>query len=275
MGTEQAPRYFRTTKLLFTPRVLCITGRKTRVWEAVEVKGYTADKLGEEVGKPVALKDGWLNKDSRTEGQIQAAIFKRLEGVRDTDYRWAPDDLRTILDDAFRNQKYRDYFMEIVYSRKIAMTKVRSDNAQPKPSILSSPPLIPAGPESVVENSTQGKDRSGLPGSLRRAISEDLEKTLPREYRPKEQHRLVYRDVGYSLHDAKDLSTSFLAIKDTCIGVFTHSLLTVYLPARSTHSYVPCRLDAPRCQHRQHHRRRARRRITKREAERPRVCKGV
>ena len=36
-------RFFRTIKSLFISRVLCITGRKTRVWEAVEVAGTSEE----------------------------------------------------------------------------------------------------------------------------------------------------------------------------------------------------------------------------------------
>jgi len=36
-------RFFRTIKSLLISRVLCITGRKTRVWEAVEVAGTSEE----------------------------------------------------------------------------------------------------------------------------------------------------------------------------------------------------------------------------------------
>ncbi len=220
MGTKRAPRYYRTTKLLFTPRVLCITGRKTRVWEAIEVEGFEEDKLGKVKGHPVALKDGWLEKDSRTEEEIQEAIFAHLEGVQETDYAWAPEDLQQILKSAFQGGNYKNYFMEIVGSRKFTTTKLRSPAAVPEPSILGSTPKTPPpSSKGTVEGSLQGKDRSGLPSSHGQTSSNAPQEGLPpREYRPKQQHRLIYREVGCSLHDAKDIKTSFLAIRDTFIG---------------------------------------------------------
>lgn len=164
------------------------------------MEDYDGDKLGKEIGEPVALKDVWRDEDSRTEGDIQAAIFTRLEGIRDTDYKWAPGSLREILDDVFKNCKFRDYFMEILDSRKIAKTKVHLPQARlPKWPILSPPPLVP----------TDSKKRKNR-------VQKD---SPPREYRTKQQHRLIYREVGRPLSLARDIKTSFLAIKDTCIGV--------------------------------------------------------
>lgn len=72
----------------------------------------------------------------------------------------------------------------------------------------------------MVENPTQNKGHSGLPSNPRPGIPRKVKKDYPpREYRTKQQHRLIYHEVGHSLHHAKDIETSFLAIKDTCIGV--------------------------------------------------------
>ncbi len=226
MGTEGQPRYYRTNRLLFTPRVLCITGRKTRVWEAVEVEGYEGDKVAKTKGSgtPVALKEGWLDEGARTEGEIQAKIFKCLESIQESAYcEWAPDELRGILNDAFTNHKYKEYFMEVTDSTKHTKTKSRAAAAKPEPSILSPPPLAIANPRFMDKESTESRDRSGLPVSDQPGTPQKPKKPLPpRQYRAKQQHRLIYRDVGRSLHDVTNLSTSFLAIKHTFIGVFAH-----------------------------------------------------
>ncbi len=215
MGTEQAPRYYRTTKLLFAPSGLRVTGRKTRVWEAVEVEGRDEDKIGKVKGKPVALKDGWLEKDSRTEEKIQEAIFARLESVKKKHYGWVPKELRQILKNAFQGENYKGYFMEIVGSRKFATTKL----PVPEPFISSSNPETPPSSKGTVEGPIQDKDWSELPSGHGQTSSDESQEGLPtREYRPRQQHRLIYRDVGCPLHDAKDITTSFLAIQDTCVG---------------------------------------------------------
>ncbi len=223
MGTKQAPVWYRTTGLLFTPRGHCITGRKTRVWKAIEVEGCGEGQLDKEKGRPVALKDGWVDVGSRTEGEIQAEIFASLESVQEARYSWAPKGLQEILSNMLRGQGYKDYFMEVGESRKFMTTKRRSSAVKPKPSIFISLTKTPMGSKGTLDGSMQDKDQAGPSSGYQPTISErrrPQEDLPPHEYRPKQQHRLIYHDVGLPLHEAKDITTSFHAIKDTCIGVY-------------------------------------------------------
>ncbi len=158
----------------------------------------------------MALKDGWLDEGSRTEGENQAAIFARLEGVQETDYAWAPEELQKSLGDTLRDQRFKDYFMEIVESRKLTTTKSYLVVAK-----------MPIGSENVLETPVQGKNLSALPSSHQSTISQQsLKSSLSCEHRVKYQYRFIYRDIGFPLHDAEDTKTSFLAISDTCIGMY-------------------------------------------------------
>ena len=76
-------RFFRTIKPLFCGQVLCITGRMTRVWEAIEVDGTSEEEIGKEKngGRHYAVKDVWLDKDSHTEGDNLIKIFAALDDV--------------------------------------------------------------------------------------------------------------------------------------------------------------------------------------------------
>ena len=64
--------YFRTMGTIFNSRTACISGRKTRVWRAIQVSG--PDGLEIKGDKEVALKDVWLDKGSQTEKQNQDSI---------------------------------------------------------------------------------------------------------------------------------------------------------------------------------------------------------
>jgi len=66
--------YFRTTKTIFNPRIVCISGRKTRVWRAIQVTG--PDSLEEKGDKEVVLKDVWMDKGSQTEKKIKRQSIK-------------------------------------------------------------------------------------------------------------------------------------------------------------------------------------------------------
>ncbi len=94
----------------------------------------------------MTLKDGWLDEGSKIEGEIQEAIFARLKGVKETDYPWAPKKLRKHLKNAVHDQGYKDYFVEIVGSRKAVTTKSLSKTGalfkydQLKRFLYASPP---------------------------------------------------------------------------------------------------------------------------------------
>ena len=70
------PLYFQTTATIFNPRIMCISGRKTRVWRAIQVTGM--DGLEETGSKEVVLKDVWLDKSSQTEKENQNLIYGKL-----------------------------------------------------------------------------------------------------------------------------------------------------------------------------------------------------
>lgn len=105
---------FRTVKPLFSPRVRCITERKTRVWQAVEVEGVHDYEVGRvKDGSAVALKDVWLDDKSETEKQILDNIFERLQKVKEEDYEWAYDELKGYLKHLLEPGRYKNHFMEI------------------------------------------------------------------------------------------------------------------------------------------------------------------
>ncbi|EKM75056.1 hypothetical protein AGABI1DRAFT_95165 [Agaricus bisporus var. burnettii JB137-S8] len=96
--TEDGTRYFRTIHLLARHKSLCITGKKTRVWKVVEVKGFEGNAINEEVnGKDVALKDVWLDEGSTTEKEKLDAILERLKTIKEEAYAWAPSWLRGLV----------------------------------------------------------------------------------------------------------------------------------------------------------------------------------
>jgi len=74
------PLYFRTTATIFNPRITCISGRKTRVWRAIQVTG--TDGLEETDGKEVVLKDVWLDKGSQTEKENQILIMENCDKLK-------------------------------------------------------------------------------------------------------------------------------------------------------------------------------------------------
>ncbi|EKM74124.1 hypothetical protein AGABI1DRAFT_95858, partial [Agaricus bisporus var. burnettii JB137-S8] len=227
--SEGETRYFRTKKTLFTSRVLSITGRKTRVWKAVEVEGYENEQYRKEKvrGKEVALKDCWLGEGSRTEKDNLSAIFERLEAVKEKvkdDPKildWAdPSGNRQLFEDLLDTGNYKGYFMEIECDTKLAITKARLPTAQPVPDFLV--PLEReetssgnAGPQST--QTTQSLLE--MAHQRRNARQGRLKPSTPREYRAKQHYRLIYKEVGRPLHAATNLGSSLQGLADTLIAL--------------------------------------------------------
>jgi hypothetical protein len=225
---EGGTRYFKTIDLLSHRRVLCITGRKTRVWSAVEVKGL-GDAMKEELngGEKVALKDVWLDEGSKTEKENLDAIFESLRTVKEDAYRWASRSLHAKLKEAFEKEAYRKYFIEIVCDCfGFGRSKGISHDATPAPGVLAFNDMVPDNNGVVVV-----EDPNILPGSTQNAGYSSIPRgpndisylkssfaMNARSYKAKQQYRLVYKEVGESLDVVESVRTAFSAMVDTYIG---------------------------------------------------------
>ncbi|KAF9446799.1 hypothetical protein P691DRAFT_707861 [Macrolepiota fuliginosa MF-IS2] len=214
LSTNEGKKYFRTLEPLFNLRVLCITGRKTRVWRAIEVCG-PEDLDAKDGALEVAVKDVWLDADSATEKEKQEKIFAALGKAKESDYDWAPESLHQHLNQVFKSNQYRDYFMEIKYDTVLSHTKSLSESAKRAPNILHHIDFaITSG--NVIEGSTQAKTPSAIAGS---SIRPHGKPKFFRQYRDKKHYRLIYGEVGHSLYKAVNLDTSFTAIRDVFVAL--------------------------------------------------------
>ncbi|KAF9449014.1 hypothetical protein P691DRAFT_703938 [Macrolepiota fuliginosa MF-IS2] len=234
LKTVEGRKYFRTLDPLFNSRVLCITGRKTRVWEAVEVAGIAGPALKKKHGaRKVALKDVWLDESSKTEKEIQDKVFDALERVKEEDYSWAPSYLREYIRPALHDGGYKKYFMEILCDTLLPGTKPRHPTATPRPDLLK-PQLaeVEVSSKSILQGSTQAWVSGRSSRNHSSGVSSTTKARLPRDYKTKVHYRLVYGEVGHSLDSAQDLKTSFNSIQDVFVA-----LVLLYL-ARWVHRDV-------------------------------------
>jgi len=223
-------RFFRTIKPLFRGRALCITGRMTRVWEAVEVGGTSEEEVRKEKngGRCYVVKDVWLDKDSHTEGDNLSKIYAALDNVDVDHYKWGDNvnttdskSLKSIISDVLRGKQYNRYIMGINCDQRGKLTKERAHGAYPDPKIFDTElkqELPTETGKRTVSGSTQlttSSNYSGQAGSTPLLVAR-----LPsRDYKAKFQYRLVYEDVGKPLDKAPNLKSFSKGIHDACIGV--------------------------------------------------------
>ncbi|KAF9441912.1 hypothetical protein P691DRAFT_714815 [Macrolepiota fuliginosa MF-IS2] len=241
LKTDEGTKYFRTIEPLFNSRVLCITGRKTRVWRAIEVRG-SGDFAAKDGASEIALKDVWLEVDADTEKQNQDKVFDALEQLDEKAYSWATGSLYNRLKEAIQKRRYRNYFMEIKYDTVLPGTKPLSTAATVAPDLLLHPRDVVPMPTTPATTSMPTKASGNIISSSSQVnASSDLsvgpprppgKPKFPRVYQVRKHYRLVYGQVGHSLDQAKDIGSSFVAVGHAFVG-----LVLLYL-ARWVHRDV-------------------------------------
>ncbi|KAF9441182.1 hypothetical protein P691DRAFT_739850 [Macrolepiota fuliginosa MF-IS2] len=239
LKTDKGPKYFRTIEPLFNSRALCITGRKTRVWRAIEVRD-AEDFAAKDGTSEIALKDVWLEVDAETEKQNQDQVFDALNQLDENAYSWLTGYLYDRLKEAIQDKGYRDYFMEIKYDTVLPGTKPLSTAATAAPNLLRNLHDVVTTPVTtttmsmkasgdVVSNSSQTNAPSGLSDRSTRLPGKPH---FPRVNQARKHYRLIYGQVGHSLNRATNLDNSFTAIVHAFIA-----LILLYL-ARWVHRDV-------------------------------------
>jgi len=209
--------YFRTTKTIFNPRIACISGRKTRVWRAIQVTGSEGSE--EKGDKEVVIKDIWLDKGSRTEKANQDSIYENLQHIQEKDYEWMKVDYRKRVDDALANIPTSLPFMRILHDAEGVACKERLASAGPDRTILSPPEHLVSSSKNVTPLTTQNDVSYSATGTPRSAqMNTKQEHPLGRRYMTKTQYRLVYAEVGHALHDVRSIDKAFKAINDVLTG---------------------------------------------------------
>ena len=209
--------HFRTTATIFNPRIACISGRKTRVWRAIQVTG--SDGLEEKGDKEVVLKDVWLDKGSPTEKENQNLIYEKLQDIKQRQYEWLEDKYRKRVGDALENIPDSLPFMRILHDAKGVDCKERLKEALPDRTILS--PAVPrvSSSRNVTPLASQIENSYPATGTSHGAPATPDHRHRPqRQYKAKTQYRLVYAQVGHALHDTRFIDKAFKAINDVLTG---------------------------------------------------------
>ncbi|KAJ3575694.1 hypothetical protein NP233_g927 [Leucocoprinus birnbaumii] len=211
---KRGKRFFKTIGVIYSPRYVCVSGRQTRVWRAIEVDGKTtaARDIG---GAEVALKEVWIYEGSRSEFQTQELINKKLKALNPEDYSWASESLQGEIRNALSDFPKNLPLMQIECGGWGEVAKFRPVDAQ-----LNKKILFPGeGSPTLTQSNWSVDPRSLQQDHTSTGISIFSGSTRSHELAVKRQYRLVYHQVGCSLYKAEDLSSSFTVIKDAFIAL--------------------------------------------------------
>ncbi|KAG8993787.1 hypothetical protein FRB90_000608 [Tulasnella sp. 427] len=222
--------FYKTLEAIFEHRSSHVMGRATRVWKAVEVGSFD-DLQG--FGPKMVLKDVWLDKGAKTEGENQAAIFAQLEKVaaqlmksgndgisaQDPTHVLAFNSLdeksKPLVQECLLNRSWDKYFLTVVhdwqgYTSKDSPPEHVVDNA-----------LFNSSPELLTPAAVPNPDlsRSNAFVTIEQSFSSANFNALPRRYLPKQQYRVVFKDLCEALHDIRRLRDVGTVLMDCVLGL--------------------------------------------------------
>ncbi|KAG8938392.1 hypothetical protein FRC04_008941 [Tulasnella sp. 424] len=209
-------RYFKTRRAIFDQRGLCITGRATRVWEAIEVQSLQ-NLQPVDNATPVVLKDVWLDSESKTESENLRSVFDKLKeiakglengGDEPKAFGGMEDDQKELLRQCLMEGSWKKYFLTVVCDWQGRVSKKVPEGAQHFPTLFDLPP------STSIPSSHPHADRSRSTTSHPGNRLQPVEEQPPRHYRPKRQYRVVFSEVCEALHDVRTLDDVAIALRD-------------------------------------------------------------
>lgn len=246
-------RSFLTKRLLNAQSAETIRGRATRVWEAIEI-----DELGKECGKPVVLKDTWVNLGRKNEGTImeEIAITLRNKIAQGVFVQ------RTPTGDIDRGEQVIDILKDSTLT-----VICHGDVIGPSNDADMTRPVYETDKKFILRSQageSQADRRSSLPDHLRTTTSSSSSlhrsrissaASFAREtgttafrYTQKIHYRIVFEELGTPLTEVSSVLDAFRALRHASHGTFLNLLCCVCLKYPSTVGVAPYRLDTSRCQ---------------------------
>ncbi|KIO32593.1 hypothetical protein M407DRAFT_18367 [Tulasnella calospora MUT 4182] len=217
---DKRERYFKTQGSIFEHRSLCVTGRATRVWKVVEVKSF--DECQPLDGSILVLKDVWLDSQSKTECQNLDAIFQELHKLADLldkgdenpdIFKGFENDLKIPLKECLKGRSWARYFLTKVCDWQGFESRKVPPTAQADSTLFDPPTPTPtpsSNPYSDQSRSTTTQATDLVPVAQNRPL---------RQYCPRRQYRVVFKEVCEALHHVQRLEDVATALLDSVFAL--------------------------------------------------------
>ncbi|KIO32631.1 hypothetical protein M407DRAFT_18394 [Tulasnella calospora MUT 4182] len=217
---DRGKRYFKTQGAIFEHRSLCATGRATRVWKVVEVRSF--NDLRPLNSSTLVLKDVWLDSQSKTECQNLDAIFEKLEelaklldeGDGNSDiFNGLDKKSEADLKECLKERSWGQYFLTKVCDWQGFESKSVSPTAKPDSTLFNPPTPAPT------RSSYPYSDQSRSTAAHATDLVEVAQNRPLRDYCPKRQYRVVFKEVCEALHHVQRLEDVVIALRDSVFAL--------------------------------------------------------
>jgi len=224
---EEGMAYFKTLRCLSEYRSLCISGRSTRVWKAIQIKSLD-DHSPVNCAKEVVLKDIWLGQDAQTERELQTNLFtdigayikRTLPGGCIPQLRESGSVYSELIQDLLGDEKWKKHFLTILFDGIGVPCKERPVSARPDPTLFDEPIDEPVAPRS------QGADHSRAYSTSvlhEQTSSTSAAPAAPRTFAPKHRYFVVFQELCKAVEDLTSFSDTMNALKHAVKGHFSMS----------------------------------------------------
>lgn len=214
---ELTGRFFHTTSTISEYRSNSITGRMTRVWSVDEVESSEENASIKAGSKgPYVLKDVWLEEKAKTEAEIQLSIFEGIDTFWSTPL--GPDKaefepLKSAHSQLVKSGDYKKYFLDIDIDCTGKTTKTVVGSTRLRGLFATSPTPAP-----ISVNATPRA--TGDP--THDMDANNLQQSLAREYVPKKQYRVVFKERCEAVQNLGTLGEVFDVVRLTLIRTPSH-----------------------------------------------------
>ncbi|EAU89880.2 other/FunK1 protein kinase [Coprinopsis cinerea okayama7 len=238
-GERTDSNFYLTLGSLSEFRVLNLIGRNTRIWKVMQVVS-AKDRSRVPGTHDMILKDVSLYRNTPTEGDIQRGLFLDIDTFGKTE--WRKHELLKDLSDEGKaalaqllegdGKKYRDYFSCVIDEHVGGPSLPVASEAWDAPDTFKNvEPVEENATESIrKDQATKGLDDDDSESDWDDEFEDDtdcggsVESTdgdeLSRPFEPKQQCRLIYKDVCTPLHNVHTMGEA-IDILEQCLLVLT------------------------------------------------------
>jgi hypothetical protein len=216
-------RFFRTEESLSEHRSSKITGHMARVWQVGE---YSSREDSGKAKASFVLKDVWLDASAGTEQEIQDSIFEDIDQFFNSSHETDPmsmfeeatfESLKALV----QNEGYKEYFLRIDADYVDKTSKPVAPKSKSKMGLFQSSVGIPHGTPHPT------------------AMEFDLDVTIPRDFAPKKQYRVVFTEICRTVGDLETLGEVVDVLQETLVGMFSLSPSILICSPHALHNASP------------------------------------
>ncbi|KAJ8691050.1 hypothetical protein PTI98_010659 [Pleurotus ostreatus] len=217
-------RRFQVVAPIFESRALTTTCRMTRVFRVLELEGETDDPKAD--AKAQVLKDYWLEKDSKTEVEIQEQLFADIAEFAKFNWRESiyfsvfnkndktTQEIMGAFETLLQDEEYKRLFL-VIQDRSLGECSREAEQSAwlPQFDTLRST-VTPHAAEPFPTTQRSSRPQSGARRDLQARPVDEAPQVVYKNYMPKQRSFLIFDDECTRVHCLPTVGDVFRVLRD-------------------------------------------------------------